>query len=232
MALKIALFVLLSSWSGETEQAADRHRHQLGWRSPSRQEVWSLWFLLRQWHRPGHPRAAQVSCSCCSLCLTVASFLISLLTSHCFRPGTTRGCYTSTSTSTMVMEWRRPSTPLTGSWLCPFTSMANTSLEPETWGCVCLLLRWLLPFHILTWTAFKWTLWYLQDIGAGKGKYYAVNYPLRDGIDDESYEAIFKPVSVFQRFHHIVKAIVVFELLMCFTVRSWLKSWRCTSQVQ
>ncbi|RLV87483.1 hypothetical protein DV515_00015658 [Chloebia gouldiae] len=32
------------------------------------------------------------------------------------------------------------------------------------------------------------------DIGAGKGKYYAVNYPLRDGIDDESYEAIFKPV--------------------------------------
>ncbi|KAG7265350.1 hypothetical protein CRUP_027075 [Coryphaenoides rupestris] len=33
-----------------------------------------------------------------------------------------------------------------------------------------------------------------QDIGAGKGKYYAVNYPLRDGIDDESYEAIFKPI--------------------------------------
>lgn len=35
-----------------------------------------------------------------------------------------------------------------------------------------------------------------KDIGAGKGKYYAVNYPLRDGIDDESYEAIFKPVNV------------------------------------
>ncbi|XP_050017947.1 histone deacetylase 1-like, partial [Alexandromys fortis] len=34
----------------------------------------------------------------------------------------------------------------------------------------------------------------LWDIGAGKGKYYAVNYPLRDGINDESYEAIFKPV--------------------------------------
>ena len=34
----------------------------------------------------------------------------------------------------------------------------------------------------------------LRDIGAGKGKYYAVNYPLRDGIDDKSYEAIFKPV--------------------------------------
>ncbi|CAG5964899.1 unnamed protein product [Menidia menidia] len=34
----------------------------------------------------------------------------------------------------------------------------------------------------------------LRDIGAGKGKYYAVNFPLRDGIDDESYEQIFKPV--------------------------------------
>ncbi|CAG2063655.1 unnamed protein product [Timema podura] len=28
----------------------------------------------------------------------------------------------------------------------------------------------------------------LRDIGAGKGKYYAVNIPLRDGMDDESYE--------------------------------------------
>ena len=34
----------------------------------------------------------------------------------------------------------------------------------------------------------------LRDIGAGKGKYYAVNFPLRDGIDDESFEQIFKPV--------------------------------------
>ncbi|XP_046857636.1 probable histone deacetylase 1-B [Xenia sp. Carnegie-2017] len=34
----------------------------------------------------------------------------------------------------------------------------------------------------------------IRDIGAGKGKYYAVNFPLRDGIDDESYEQIFKPI--------------------------------------
>ncbi|XP_069561932.1 histone deacetylase 2 isoform X3 [Brachyistius frenatus] len=34
----------------------------------------------------------------------------------------------------------------------------------------------------------------LRDIGAGKGKYYAVNFPLRDGIDDESYQQIFRPV--------------------------------------
>jgi histone deacetylase 1/2 len=34
----------------------------------------------------------------------------------------------------------------------------------------------------------------LRDIGAGKGKYYAVNFPLRDGIDDDCYEQVFKPV--------------------------------------
>lgn len=34
----------------------------------------------------------------------------------------------------------------------------------------------------------------LRDIGAGKGKYYAVNFPLRDGIDDESFESIFMPI--------------------------------------
>jgi histone deacetylase 1/2 len=34
----------------------------------------------------------------------------------------------------------------------------------------------------------------LKDIGYSKGKYYSINFPLRDGIDDESYAAIFEPV--------------------------------------
>lgn len=34
----------------------------------------------------------------------------------------------------------------------------------------------------------------LRDIGAGRGKYYSVNIPLREGIDDETYVRIFKPV--------------------------------------
>lgn len=33
----------------------------------------------------------------------------------------------------------------------------------------------------------------LRDIGVGQGKYYAVNFPLRDGIDDISYKSIFEP---------------------------------------
>lgn len=35
---------------------------------------------------------------------------------------------------------------------------------------------------------------HLEDLGYGPGKYYALNVPLRDGIDDESYEQLFKPV--------------------------------------
>ncbi|KAH6650484.1 hypothetical protein F5144DRAFT_588949 [Chaetomium tenue] len=34
----------------------------------------------------------------------------------------------------------------------------------------------------------------LRDIGIGNGKHYAVNFPLRDGIDDTTYDTIFEPV--------------------------------------
>jgi len=33
-----------------------------------------------------------------------------------------------------------------------------------------------------------------KDVGYGEGKYYSVNFPLQDGIDDETYESIFKPL--------------------------------------
>lgn len=34
----------------------------------------------------------------------------------------------------------------------------------------------------------------VRDIGYGTGKYYSLNVPLDDGIDDESYQSLFKPV--------------------------------------
>lgn len=34
----------------------------------------------------------------------------------------------------------------------------------------------------------------VRDIGAAKGKNYSVNFPLKDGIDDESYKYIFEKV--------------------------------------
>ena len=48
--------------------------------------------------------------------------------------------------------------------------------------------------------------WCCQDIGAGKGKYYAVNFPLRDGIDDDSYEQVFRPVCCA---HHGISAVLL-----------------------
>lgn len=34
----------------------------------------------------------------------------------------------------------------------------------------------------------------IADVGAKRGKYYSVNFPLKEGMDDVSYEDIFKPV--------------------------------------
>lgn len=36
-------------------------------------------------------------------------------------------------------------------------------------------------------------LW-AQDVGVGKGKGYALNFPLHDGIDDDTFQSIFQPV--------------------------------------
>ncbi|KAJ3331724.1 histone deacetylase [Blyttiomyces sp. JEL0837] len=34
----------------------------------------------------------------------------------------------------------------------------------------------------------------INDIGHGRGKHYSLNFPLKDGMDDESYKTIFQPV--------------------------------------
>lgn len=34
----------------------------------------------------------------------------------------------------------------------------------------------------------------VADVGHNKGKYYSVNVPLRDGMDDSSYQGLFKPI--------------------------------------
>lgn len=42
----------------------------------------------------------------------------------------------------------------------------------------------------------------VDDIGVGPGKYYSVNFPLNDGVDDFTFEMSFKPVmnEIFARF--------------------------------
>lgn len=39
---------------------------------------------------------------------------------------------------------------------------------------------------------------YTQDMGSGKGKRYACNFPLREGITDENYKRIFEPVGRYR----------------------------------
>jgi histone deacetylase 1/2 len=41
-----------------------------------------------------------------------------------------------------------------------------------------------------------------QDVGVMKGKYYALNFPLRDGISDENYKSVFEPVSKLSSSHN------------------------------
>lgn len=49
----------------------------------------------------------------------------------------------------------------------------------------------------------------LRDIGIGKGKHYAMNLPLRDGITDESYKSVFEPVIQSVMEHYDPGAIVL-----------------------
>jgi histone deacetylase 1/2 len=49
----------------------------------------------------------------------------------------------------------------------------------------------------------------LRDIGIGPGKNYAVNFPLRDGIDDFSYKSIFEPVIASVMQYYQPEAVVL-----------------------
>ena len=60
-----------------------------------------------------------------------------------------------------------------------------------------------------------------------RGKYYAMNVPLKDGIDDQSYAALFKPVMsklievyqpqavVFQSGMHTLLTVLPHQCYMC-----------------
>ncbi|UZJ53848.1 hypothetical protein CBS101457_003168 [Exobasidium rhododendri] len=49
----------------------------------------------------------------------------------------------------------------------------------------------------------------LRDTGYGKGKNYACNFPLRDGITDESYKSVFEPVIIKIMEHYQPTAVVL-----------------------
>ena len=54
------------------------------------------------------------------------------------------------------------------------------------------------------------SLFYIMICQAGK--YYAINYPLRDGIDDECYESIFRPLitKIMEQVHTAIRPSAIF----------------------
>ncbi|PIA44059.1 hypothetical protein AQUCO_01800243v1 [Aquilegia coerulea] len=52
---------------------------------------------------------------------------------------------------------------------------------------------------------------HLKDVGAERGKYYSLNVPLEDGIDDESFQGLFQPI--IQKVMEVYKPEVV--VLQC-----------------
>jgi histone deacetylase 1/2 len=34
----------------------------------------------------------------------------------------------------------------------------------------------------------------VKDVGYGEGKNYAINFPMKDGMDDDSFKSVFRPV--------------------------------------
>ena len=45
-----------------------------------------------------------------------------------------------------------------------------------------------------------------------KGKYYALNFPLRDGISDENYKSVFEPVSLAPT-HRVFHERIIFQVI-------------------
>jgi histone deacetylase 1/2 len=54
---------------------------------------------------------------------------------------------------------------------------------------------------------------YPQDVGFSKGKYYAVNVPLKDGINDENYKYIFEPVGYLRSACQIYNAVYLTTII-------------------
>ena len=92
----------------------------------------------------------------------------------------------------MAMELRRPSTPPTGKKVL---SISSSSFAIEDFSHVSIFLI----FRVMTVSFHKYGDFFpgtgdIKDVGAKAGKYYSVNVPIQEGIDDSSYEMIFKPV--------------------------------------
>ena len=58
-------------------------------------------------------------------------------------------------------------------------------------------------------------IWYiLKEIGEREGKFYAINVPLKDGIDDTSFTRLFKTVSCGNQPKFMIDVIYLFIFMI------------------
>ena len=63
----------------------------------------------------------------------------------------------------------------------------------------------------------------VSDVGVGKGKYYAVNVPLKEGIDDHTYMTVFTRFTTFLFLSVMMYFYNIIILLFCYWY--WSKDW-------
>lgn len=184
--------ILPFSCCSETEQAEGGYRHQLDGRSSSREEEWgtvvfSHWLIISiDSFRPLVSATRTTSFWAFSSCSSTINGEIAVPYQLSINDQSIIRSLSVSSTLTLTfiteMEWKRHSILQIELWLYHSTSMENSSQEPE-----------ISRFVHNRWRSTVSTRC-VQDVGAGKGRYYSLNVPLRDGVTDESYQSIFKPV--------------------------------------
>lgn len=101
-----------------------------------------------------------------------------------YRSDTILVSYTSTSMFITEMVSRKRFIPQTGWWLSASINTESISPGQESSGSVSKNILYIYVSLIMG----------SQDVGVMKGKYYALNFPLRDGISDDNYKSVFEPV--------------------------------------
>lgn len=120
----------------------------------------------------------------------------------------------------MEMVSKKPFILLIVLWPALFTNLVSFSLELATsrYGSATIPVS----NHVFIFI-------FAQDTGLGKGKYYAVNVPLRDGIDDESYKSVFRPVSFMRP--SSLQSFFYLSLVDYKTYHGMVSAWSCCPSV-
>lgn len=72
----------------------------------------------------------------------------------------------------------------------------------------------------------------MYETGSGAGRYYSVNVPLKEGIDDQSYLQIFKPTIKAVMEHYRPTAIVLQVIPLVMFMQPIIVQWKSRFSTQ